>query len=451
MITTGKTMTTIERAVVAALLALSTQAFAHDSQRGDAELAAARIKVFGAENVDARTGALPKDKVVMSWLTHTTMAISVQGRVVLADSYIARLETRPGRTPFVIKDVVDLKPEAILIGHGHGDHADNAAFVAAKSGAKLYASEETCGVLQADLARMKADAFMQADPEFAIPAAATIDCIPVTTAGSTPGTQIVRLKALDPVACIIGFRHLHSIAVPADPDWPEMADLLRRLSADGNLPMDDWADPREARLFPAGDPLTPSNPRRPGQQNIRTGGNPGGAVSIWFHIVVNHGSNFTLAVNNTVGALKEGKGNGWDGTPADGERVRNLVNSLPYTDVQFGTASSGNTDFNAWRDHVDYLNALRPRIFLPGHAPVGAALQYLAGFQGTLKIMEQPRGTWPGFPSSEWPEVRWLTDPSDTLKPMVFDVNDRAWDRHGKSRRVTDFCARGRGHGGRDD
>ena len=50
----------------------------------------------------------------MSWLTHTTMAIAIQGRVVLTDTFIARLETTPGWPAFVIKDVVDLHPEAIF-------------------------------------------------------------------------------------------------------------------------------------------------------------------------------------------------------------------------------------------------------------------------------------------------------------------------------------------------
>ena len=47
--------------------------------------------------------------------------------------------------------------------------------------------------------------------------------------------------------------------------------------------------------------------------------------------------------------------------------------------------------------------------------------------------MEQPRGTWPGFPRDEWPSIRWLTDPSDTLNdtngpvvqvaPQVLDIS----------------------------
>jgi L-ascorbate metabolism protein UlaG (beta-lactamase superfamily) len=389
----------------------------------------ARIKIFGPENVDPRTGALPEDQVVMSWLTHTTMALSIQGRVVLLDTYVRRLETEPGRTPFVIQDVVDLYPEAIFIGHGHGDHADNAAFIAAKTGADLYASEETCGALQVDLERLKADPFIQADPDFAIPASATIDCTPVTTTDSTPGTQVVTLDALAPEACIIAFRHLHSLALPADPDWGEVAVV-------------DTPDPRDAELFPPGVPLTPSDPRLPGQQDLRTVGTPGGPVSIWYQFVLKQRPHLSIAFNNTVGAVKEGKGNGWDGTPEDGERVLDLLRRLPQTDIQFGTSSSGNTDFNGWRDHVYYLQALQPLIFLPSHAPAGTALQYFSGFTNHLELMEEPRGDWPGFPREDWPAIRWLTNPSDHLKPMVFDVDNDAWDAPGKEARFAQFCGR---------
>jgi L-ascorbate metabolism protein UlaG (beta-lactamase superfamily) len=107
---------------------------------------------------------------VFSWLGHISGAVSMMGRVVLLDSYIPRLEVTPGRTPFVIKDIVDIKPEAIFIGHGHSDHADNAVFIAAKTGATLYMTPEACGTAQTALARMKADTFMQADPFYAIAA-----------------------------------------------------------------------------------------------------------------------------------------------------------------------------------------------------------------------------------------------------------------------------------------
>ena len=126
------------RSIACALACVATApAYAHDDdddddgdRRASPELIAARQKFFGVENVDERSGRVAGDKVLFSWLTNTTYAVSIRGRIVLLDSFATRLEVAPGRTNFVIKDVVDLKPEAIFIGHGHFDHADNAAYIA---------------------------------------------------------------------------------------------------------------------------------------------------------------------------------------------------------------------------------------------------------------------------------------------------------------------------------
>ena len=51
--------------------------------------------------------------------------------------------------------------------------------------------------------------------------------------------------------------------------------------------------------------------------------------------------------------MKEGPGSNWpNGTPADGQRLLDLVRNLPNTDLNFATLSSGNTDNNGWRDSV---------------------------------------------------------------------------------------------------
>ena len=133
-----------KRALIRALATagLSPMSVHRDGRRSDDR---ARQKIFGIENVDANTGAVRKDKVIFSWLGHISGAVSFMGRVILMDTYAPRLEVTPGRTPYVIKDLVDMKPEALFISHGHGDHADNAAFIAAKTGAKLYMSPEACG------------------------------------------------------------------------------------------------------------------------------------------------------------------------------------------------------------------------------------------------------------------------------------------------------------------
>ena len=187
------------RTTVSVLLAVGAIAATSAALAAD-PLIVARQKIFGIENVDANTGAVKKDKVVFSWLSHISGAVAVQGRVIMFDTYVNRLEVTPGRTPFVIKDLVDLKPEALFVGHGHSDHADNAAFIAAKTGAKLYMTPEACGTAQVALTRMKNDPFMQADPFYAIPQSTTINCIPLTTAGSVPATELVRITQLEPLA-----------------------------------------------------------------------------------------------------------------------------------------------------------------------------------------------------------------------------------------------------------
>ena len=32
-----------------------------------------------------------------------------------------------------------------------------------------------------------------------------------------------------------------------------------------------------------------------------------------------------------------------------------------------------------------------------------------------------------GFPQSEWPELRWMVDPIDYFRPLVYDPDDERW------------------------
>ena len=73
-------------------------------------------------------------------------------------------------------------------------------------------------------------------------------------------------------------------------------------------------------------------------------------------------------------------------------------------------------------------------------APVGAALQYYSGFMSQLKRMEAPKNAWPGFPRQSWPIVRNHTDPTDILKPEVYELNDPAWMNPGKLLSMARHC-----------
>ena len=122
----------------------------------------ARQKFFGIDNVDVNTAAVKKDKVIASWATNTTYVTSILGHVILLDSYISRpeLPTAPidrRYAPLLPQDLIDVRPEAIFLGHGHGDHADNAAYIAKWTNATIYATPETCDVMQQDVTRMATD------------------------------------------------------------------------------------------------------------------------------------------------------------------------------------------------------------------------------------------------------------------------------------------------------
>src|SRR3982074_3277989 len=83
---------------------VSTGAVASDeADHHHRPLVRARQKIFGIENVNSETGQVRSDRVIFSWLTNTTYAVSLKGRVFLLDSYINRLEIEPGRTPLVIQ------------------------------------------------------------------------------------------------------------------------------------------------------------------------------------------------------------------------------------------------------------------------------------------------------------------------------------------------------------
>ena len=130
------------------------------------EMIAARQKIFGIENVDPVTGALPTGKVLFSWMSNSSFAAAIEGRMIYLDTYVTRLE-------------------AILLGHGHSDHADNAAYIAAKTGATVYATEETCGAMQQDFARMAADPYIQNNDIARFNPTDRVRCVNVTSASST--------------------------------------------------------------------------------------------------------------------------------------------------------------------------------------------------------------------------------------------------------------------------
>ena len=440
----------------------------------------ARQKFFGIENVDDK-GRVDRDKVIFSWATNTTYVVSVLGRVILLDSYINRpelptapLDTR--RTPILPQDFVDVRPEAIFLGHGHGDHADNAAFVAKWTGATIYASPETCDVMQQDVTRMFKDPNLHNGGARIIPNGDPVNCVGAVPRNSAPGeytgtlanptggtTTVRRITQFDPQICILTFKHIHSGTAPVDPSFP-------------HTPLNNLGDPRYAgrvitdpppaisfpAMFPAGTPFTPpANPalRVPGQMDTTTTGFGGsaGIIEIFYQFVVRGGdNNFTFAFVNSAGPAKEGIGAGSPGLislaqfndpvnngPAIalaaeiGKGLFSIMDNLPNTDVLMGSIVSLGAGNNQQRDIIQYTQHLKPKVYYPGHltdvAQAGSALYHKINWRETAQNM--------GFPQSEWPEFRLLVDPNDFLVPQVFNPRDERWSKpHEAERRVASQC-----------
>jgi hypothetical protein len=424
---------------VLAAASLSATALSRDNnqqgdRRGDPALVAARQKIFGRQNVNPRTGRVRGDKVILSWITNASFAASVKGRIVLLDTFVTRLEVMPGRTPLVIQDLVDLHPEALFIGHGHFDHADNAAYISKLTGARIYASPETCDNMQLDAARI-----------FGV--GNTVDCFPLTSRGSTPGSELITIGQLEPVAAIKAFKHLHSTnTAPQDTSFPPVV-IHSPVGGKCETPC-NIADPRDASMFPAGTPL--STVLNIGTE--RTG--QGGPISISYHFKLHGDNEFTFAWHNTTGALKEGcalpnnlpppappntpsqpgqDANGCFG-PAVGQRLAQVMESLQPTDLEIGSVVSLGFGINGERDIVSYNQHIAPKVFIPNHvtavAVESSSLEWKIGY---LKVQDAM-----GIPADQRPELIWLVDPNDYLRPLVFAPKDRRWRKEANDQEQDD-------------
>ncbi len=143
---------------------------------------------------------------------------------------------------------------------------------------------------------------------------------------------------------------------------------------------------------------------------------------MFYSITLRGGSMFSLGWQDTIGALREGKGSAWpDGTPADGKRITDILNAMAPIDWFSAAVGTANFLNNGLRDLVDYHEAVQARIFVPNHQTIGGndvgetkAVVHYAVYLEQLRNMSVPK--------SEWPDIRWTTDPADYLKPMVFDA-----------------------------
>jgi hypothetical protein len=202
-------------------------------------------------------------------------------------------------------------------------------------------------------------------------------------------------------------------------------------------------------------------PLQPGQMNLTTTGfgGVGGPYSIFYQIILREGRHFTTVWHNTAGPLIEGFGadpgltspapgspfNGGvspTGNPLVGANLFALMEALPPTDVEFGSVTTLGLATNALRDPFLYTQHVRPQIYVPGHMTdvqlVSSSLQSRKAFllteQAAAGSAELPGGT------VYQPELRWLVDPNDLARPLVYDPDDARWFNPRKEKLIREYC-----------
>ena len=331
------------------------------------ETIAARQRYFGLDNVDPRTGAIRPDRVILSWTGVSGFAAAFRGTVVLMDAYVARdggvlIQGQPlgiwpsikyiGTTP---EELAALKPELVLLGHTHFDHAgDLPAVIQANPGIVVAGAAEHCTDIKNTVSNVP------------------FNCVSMFAADAPNGSMAALREGIRGVE-FTAVKQPHSSA-PANPSAdPPFGWNLPNCSADTDYPVE------------------PNEPLAWGAPGV---GPPSGAISVMWQIRVGH---FAIAWQDTAGYIDQ--------------NVINSFASLPPTDVRLASVVVSGRAALALNNR-----ALAPKLFYPLHHD---ACGYL--------IKKDLEAFIAGLPDAERPRMQFLSDPSDYLKPLVFDPTARIW------------------------
>ncbi len=338
-----------------------------------AEAQAARDRLLGPNATDPSV-------VKVWWYGVASFVASVGGHLFLFDAWEI-VGLHQDYSPMGRDDLVAIAPEAILIGHGHFDHAGDAGYVAGRTGAPVIAGAATCETARAQAA---IDGLQDA-----------FDCLILGNASTPePGTT-QRIRIFEDLDEFSVMRHTHSAPDPTDIGAgglpllfvPELVPYLTHLNT----------NPMEAINF---------------LQTLddEAGNDPEGG-SWAYHLRV---GDFSLLWHDTAGPIAEGK-------PYAGE-IQCALDSFPgCVDVQLGTIVGFGAITSGLRDVGLYVRHAHPRVSLPNHhdawAPVigPGAESYENQWRAEIASMDNP------------PELDYLNDPEDYLAVRSYEVNDARW------------------------
>ena len=314
------------------------------------------------------------DLVTLHWFGVSAFVLSYRGHVLLLDAWEI-IGANNDYAPIGREELAALQPEAVLLGHGHFDHAGDIGYVSVHSDAVIVGSEEICD-----------EAITLAEQEGGT--AADVTCaITGTMETPAPGTaQTLDLFAdTDPVTVL---QHIHSAATAPGEDNPP----------NPQLPI---FDPTPYLEYFADDPEELARFIRQQQASDQGG--------TWmYHFVADE---FTLLWGNSSGPIFT--------DPAVGEALGSFPGCV---DVMSNAILGFDQPVSGLQDPRLYVDAVQPKVYLPQHGdawvPVISAGQ------------EQYIPTWRAENEAlgiGQPATRFLLDPADYMVPQVFDTRDPRW------------------------
>jgi hypothetical protein len=329
-----------------------------------AEALALRAELLGPHAADPAY-------VTLHWTGVSSFIVTLGGHLFLFDAWEV-VGIHADYVPIGREELAALEPEAILIGHGHFDHAADAGYVAGRTGAVVVGSDEICDTAKEDAARDgNEDAFT---------------CVLTGTATDPPpGTlQSVRLWAdVEPVTIL---QHIHSAATP---------------------PSDENQFGPFAPVF---DP-TPylENPNLSPEELTRfmeTLGDPQGGT--WMYHL--RAGDFTLLLGDSAGPIFQS------------EPVRTALDAFPgCVDVLANAILGFDAPVSGLQDPRLYVEHAHPGVFLPTHADAWAP----ALSAGQAAYRDELARQLAALPNP--PEVDHLVDPGDYLAERAYRIADSRW------------------------
>ena len=326
---------------------------------------ALRRRILGPRAEDPRY-------VTLHWVGVASFIVTIRGHLLLFDAWEI-VGVHRDYVPIGREELAGIEPEAILLGHGHFDHAADAGYVAGRTGAAVLASEEQCRTVKDDAAREGN--------------AGKFTCVLTGTQDSPPMGTLTGFRLFEDLPEVTILKHIHSAARPP---------------GGGN----------------ALDPFLPVNDPGPYLQHLNTSpeeaaraaetlGDPEGGTRM-YHL---RAGDFTLLLGDSAGPI------------FDQPAIRESLDRFPdCVDVMANAIQGFDQPVSGLQDPVLYIANAHPRLFLPSHgdawAPGISSTQatYRDEFFRRIGQLRNP------------PDVDYLVDPGDYVKERAYRIDDRRWE-----------------------